>query len=258
MDKITNIKGIILDYGATIDSDGKHWSEVIWEGYCQMSLPVTKEQFREAYIFAERYIQITPTCVDADYNFYQLMQTRIGIQLDLMISQGWLSEENFRTALRMASEGEMPILDNISELSEHFSNVIAGYCYDFARRCTLDAIPIIEHLAGSYPLALVSNFYGNLRSVLRDFGLLRCFEVVVDSTEAGVRKPSPDIYRLAIQQLGCQAGEVLVIGDSYAKDIAPALQLGCKAIQVKGQGWETDSVQFEPSVTSLIQLYDVL
>ncbi len=258
MDKLTNVKGIILDYGATIDSNGKHWSEVIWEGYCQMSLPVTKEQFREAYIFAERYIQITPTCVNPDDNFYQLMQTRVGIQLDLMISQGWLSEENFRTALRMASEGEMPILDNISELSEHFSNVIAGYCYDFARRCTLDAIPIIEHLSCTYPLALVSNFYGNLRSVLQDFGLLRCFEVVVDSAEAGVRKPSTDIYQLAISQLGCAAEEVLVIGDSYSKDIEPALRLGCQAVQIKGQGWESDTAGYEPSITSLIQLYDIL
>ena len=47
------MKGLILDYGATIDSNGKHWSEVLWEGYCQVSLPITKDQFREAYIYIQ-------------------------------------------------------------------------------------------------------------------------------------------------------------------------------------------------------------
>ena len=29
----TKIKGIIFDYGGTIDSRGDHWSEVIWKAY---------------------------------------------------------------------------------------------------------------------------------------------------------------------------------------------------------------------------------
>ena len=28
---ITKVKGILFDYGGTIDSDGLHWAEVIWE-----------------------------------------------------------------------------------------------------------------------------------------------------------------------------------------------------------------------------------
>ena len=27
------IKGIIFDYGGTIDSNGLHWAEVIWKAY---------------------------------------------------------------------------------------------------------------------------------------------------------------------------------------------------------------------------------
>ena len=250
-----------MDYGATIDSNGKHWSEVIWEGYCLMSLPVTKEQFREAYIFAERYVQITPECVHPDENFYALMQVRVGIQLQLMLAQGWLSEDHMRTALRMSSaDGEEPIIDGVSELADHFADVIAGYCYDYARRCTLDAIPVVEYLAQKYDLALVSNFYGNLRAVLQDFGLLRCFKVVIDSAEAGVRKPDPAIYQQAIDQLGMTSDDVIVIGDSYHKDILPALSLGCSAIMVKGTGWNgpQEACDFEPSVSTLMELQTML
>ena len=47
MNHIDNLKGVIFDYGGTIDSRGVHWSEVIWDGYCDAGVAVTKEQFRE-------------------------------------------------------------------------------------------------------------------------------------------------------------------------------------------------------------------
>ena len=52
--KMGNIKGIIFDYGGTIDSRGVHWSEIIWNGYQIAQINVTKEQFSECYVFAER------------------------------------------------------------------------------------------------------------------------------------------------------------------------------------------------------------
>ena len=247
------MKGIILDYGATLDSGGKHWSEVIWEGYCQMSLPVTKEQFREAYIFAERYLQMTQV-VKPDYTFFSLMQARVGIQMTLMVQQGWLTEGDLRTSYKMSSEGEMPTIDSVEELQQHFVDVIAGYCYDYARRCTAEAAPVVEYLSEKYECALVSNFYGNLLAVLQDFGLSRCFSVVIDSTEVGVRKPNPEIYRLAIKKLGMTPDEITVI------DIEPALALGCHAIRVGGTSWDASDAkpEFQPTITSLLQLYDML
>jgi putative hydrolase of the HAD superfamily len=254
------MKGIILDYGATIDSNGKHWSEVLWESYCRVSLPVTKEQFRDAYIYAERYVGLNPEAIAPEYNFFELMQVRVGIQMDYLVQHGALSEEILHTTLALISEGEMPILENMHDLTGHFVDVISGFCYDYARRCTNDAIPLLEHFFGKYEFALVSNFYGNLRAVLQDFGLTRYFAHVIDSTEVGIRKPDPAIFRLAIERMGLQPEEVTVVGDSYRKDIEPALSLGCKAIWVKGSGWEDseEAVQFEPSITSLIQLYDLL
>lgn len=49
-----NIEGIIFDYGGTIDSRGVHWSWVIWDGYRHAGAGVGLEQFREAYVYAER------------------------------------------------------------------------------------------------------------------------------------------------------------------------------------------------------------
>ena len=43
------IKGIIFDYGGTIDSNGMHWAEVIWMAYQAEEVPVSKEIFRSGY-----------------------------------------------------------------------------------------------------------------------------------------------------------------------------------------------------------------
>lgn len=254
------MQGLILDYGATIDSNGKHWSEVLWEGYCSVSLPITKEQFREAYVYAERYISFNPEIIQSDYNFFRLMQIRIGIQVDYLLQQGMLSEPMLRTTLKIISDGELPILENMTELSGHFVDIIAGYCYDYARRCTLEAIPLLDKLSSKYVCSIVSNFYGNLAAVLQDFGILRCFRYVIDSSVVGIRKPDPGIFEVALDKMGLPAKEVTVIGDSYRKDIAPAISLGCKAIWVKGDGWDNNDkeIEFEPTVSSILQLYDML
>ena len=57
----TDIKGVIFDYGGTIDSRGDHWSEVIWDGYREAGVQVTKEQFRDCYVYAERELAKTTT-----------------------------------------------------------------------------------------------------------------------------------------------------------------------------------------------------
>ena len=154
----------------------------------------------------------------------------------------------------------MPIIDDVRELAQHFVDIIAGYCYDYARRCTLEASSLIEQVSDRYECALVSNFYGNLKAVLQDFGLARCFRYVIDSAEVGVRKPDPAIFQLAIDKLGLKPDDVTVIGDSYRKDILPALSLGCHAIWIKGSNWDKadDSIHYEPCATSIFQLLDML
>lgn len=64
---------------------------------------------------------------------------------------------------------------------------------------------------------LVSNFYGNIQSVLKDFELDDFFSDVIESSVVGVRKPDPTIYRLGVEALKLPAENVLVVGDSFRK-----------------------------------------
>ena len=56
------IKSLIFDYGGTLDTDGLHWSHVLWEAYTRTAaqLPqarglgeITWEAFRAAYVYGE-------------------------------------------------------------------------------------------------------------------------------------------------------------------------------------------------------------
>ena len=99
---------------------------------------------------------------------------------------------------------------------------------------------MLELLSQHYPMMLVSNFYGNVDSVLRDFDLRRYFRGVIESAVVGVRKPNPVIFKLGVDVLELPESEVLVIGDSLKKDIIPAESLGCQVLWLKGKGWTPD------------------
>lgn len=218
MNWLEGIKGVIFDYGGTIDSRGVHWSEVLWEGWQHAGVEVSKEDFREAYVHAERELAKNPIIAPTD-NFLELLRKKVRIELSV------LGIENETTV-----------------------ESIAGYCYDAARHCVEEARPVLDSLSKDYPLVLVSNFYGNVAAVLADFDLLRYFPKIIESAVVGVRKPDPAIFQLGVDALGLPADQVLVVGDSLKKDIIPAESIGCHTAWIKGKGWTADEdAQTHPS-----------
>ena len=236
MNHIDNLKGVIFDYGGTIDSRGVHWSEVIWDGYCDAHVAVTKEQFRECYVFAERELAKVRHILP-HHNFHDLLLIKMRIELGYLAEQGLLNA------------------DSIEPLAAQ----TALYCYRAARSSVEEARPVLEALYARYPMVLVSNFYGNVESVLADFDLRRYFRDIIESAVVGVRKPDPKIFQLGVDALGLKPEEVLVIGDSYKKDIVPAESIGCHVAWIKGKGWTADEdAQMHPNIIkNLREILDV-
>ena len=239
MENIKDIKGIIFDYGGTIDSRGVHWSEIIWDGYRAVGVPVGKETFREAYVYAERALAKTRIILPGD-NFHDLLLKKMHIELRWLVENGYVNY-------------------NAQEL-EQKSKDVAQYCYEAARGSVEEARPTLEALAERYPMVLVSNFYGNVDEVLRDFDLRRSFRGVIESAVVGVRKPDARIFRLGVVALGLEPEEVLVVGDSLRKDILPAESIGCKVAWLKGKGWtaEEDAATHPAQIHRLSDLLTLL
>lgn len=81
------------------------------------------------------------------------------------------------------------------------------------------------------PKGIISNWDSNLQKQLELLNPVT-FSPVIGSMEAGISKPGPELYRLAIQKSGVKPGEILYIGDSVKLDIEPALKMGIKAVLI--------------------------
>jgi putative hydrolase of the HAD superfamily len=83
-------------------------------------------------------------------------------------------------------------------------------------------------------LGVVSNSDGRVEEALRAAGLRQYFDVVIDSTHAGVEKPDPTIFRAALEALDVEPGEALYVGDLYEVDVVGANAAGMAAVLLTG------------------------
>jgi putative hydrolase of the HAD superfamily len=221
---MSSIKGIIFDYGGTIDTNGIHWGELIWEEYQAAGAGVDRESFREAYVYGERSLAKTPIIEPSD-TFRTLLSKKMKLQA------GYLRDLP-GTELRAGIEEE-----------------IAQRCYDKVLDTLACTRAVVDTLSVHYPMVLVTNFYGNMPVVLKEFALDSCFKSIVESSVVGLRKPDPALFALGVKSLGYKPEEIAVIGDSYRKDIYPASVLGCRTIWIKKVCWAEEPVEkgHEPS-----------
>ena len=229
------IKGIIFDYGGTLDSRGVHWSEVLWQGYQAAGVPIDKETFRKAYVEGERALARERIILPQD-NFHTLLRKKVALEISYLPEQP----------------------DQCTR--DKWVDQIAAFCDQAARTCINEARPMLEQLHERYPMMLVSNFYGNIDEVLRDYGIRHLFKGIIESAVVGVRKPNPTLFRLGVDALELDPSEVLVVGDSLRKDIEPAEQLGCQVLWLKGKGWtaEEDSQTHPHTIRCVTEVLDHL
>ena len=194
------IKGILIDFGGTIDSDGVHWFDAFSEAYALVA-DIPHDLLWDAYVHTERTLGANPIIKPSD-TFCKTLQTKIALQTEYMQSKGLVFTKQ---------------------------DTVLDYCYNkVVRHISSVSKPILEKLHAKYPMVLVTNFYGNMHTVLEEFGLSHLFKDVIESSVVGIRKPDPAIFRLGVERLGLQPSETVMIGDSYEKDILPAQSIGCK------------------------------
>ncbi|HTK80685.1 MAG TPA: HAD family hydrolase [Bacteroidota bacterium] len=203
------MKGLLFDFGGTIDSDGVHWSEKFWDYYGKFNVPVQKPDFERAFVATERELGEVPVLKQA--TFYETLHKQLRLQFKF---------------LKLDPKG--PQLQ-----------AMLDECYQDVDRTVLKAKELIEKLSEHYRLGIVSNFYGNLEIVCREFDLYRYFTAYVDSVVVGLRKPDPAIWELGLKKLEVRPENGWTIGDSYERDVVPGKALGCTTIWLKGKTWNS-------------------
>ena len=77
---------------------------------------------------------------------------------------------------------------------------------------------------------VTNNLLDEQRDKLRHCGLDRFVDELVVSGETGMSKPDPRIFQIALERLACAPDETVMVGDSWAADVAGARAAGIRAI----------------------------
>lgn len=148
------------------------------------------------------------------------------VSVEQQFDSGALSAAGAFTRILEAA-GARPRPDLVAELVRADAEYMTAGCRPYD-----DAVPFLEQLAArGVKTALVSNCGANTRPLLADLNLIPLADEVILSCEVGCAKPSPEIYRTALDALGVAAAEAVMV-DDQAPYCAGAAALGIRAIQI--------------------------
>lgn len=93
------------------------------------------------------------------------------------------------------------------------------------------AADILGYLSGKYRLHIITNGFGEVQyRKLRSSRIDRFFSEIIHSERAGVKKPDPRIFHLALELAGVPAGRTVMVGDSLEADVLGARSAGLQTI----------------------------
>lgn len=229
------MKAILFDFGGTLDTDGIHWSEKFWDVYQFFNVHVTKQQYEEAYVFSENNMQVK---VKPGDTLEATLKKQVTMQIEYLTDKKYLiTISNESLINKIHSKCFTEVLGNIKTIEE-----------------------ILKRLRQNYILGVVSNFYGNLSLVLDNLKIKELFDIFIDSTLVGIKKPDPQIFQIALNRIGIYSSDTVVIGDSYDRDIQPAKILGCTTIWLDGKSWTKpkDTSDADYRINSIKEVENIL
>jgi putative hydrolase of the HAD superfamily len=193
---------ILFDFGGTLDSDGQHWLTRFFTLYDRAGFTIPRPEIANAFYYA------VDTCYAdagvASFGLKPLVDYHVHLQFEALSIRDPLNEK-------------------------HLADKFRSDCEFFLK----DRLRLLTRMKTAYRLGIVSNFYGNLSTVLQEAQLSQFFEVIIDSNRVGLRKPDPQIFLLALNRLDLPGRQVIFVGDSFARDIVPATKTGMRAIWLK-------------------------
>ncbi len=111
--------------------------------------------------------------------------------------------------------------DLIHTLSEDYINHLSSFNHLFP-----NTVEVLDYLRPNYKLHIITNGFQEIQGKkLRNSGIYDYFDQIIDSEMAGVKKPNPIIFKLALEKAKVEPYRSLMIGDSLEADI-----LGAKAV----------------------------
>lgn len=162
---------------------------------------------------------------------------------------------------------EVPLVDLMGECLERYGALDEynlGQCLELFynalqedRKLVAGAVELLHGLKErGMSIGLISDVAWGLPSEysMRDiqhFGLDQFFDDYVFSTDVGLRKPHPKVFKIALSNLGVTASEAMYIGNSLAHDIKGAKGVGMRAVLKRSKYCPPAEVEADHVISSL-------
>jgi putative hydrolase of the HAD superfamily len=191
-----------LDFGGVIDSDGVHNRTQFWTAVQTDIRGRTQHEFQQAYTVADRTLLETGAAENASlFELNYLMFHLIATHLRIFDPAWVLKGASFVTDVQST---------------------------------------VIERLSKIAPIVIISNFTGNLKTILRDFRIDPFVTAVIESfhetriSQEKIEKPDIRMFQKALNYLpqGAQLRDAVMVGDNFERDLKPAALLGMQTVWI--------------------------
>jgi HAD superfamily hydrolase (TIGR01549 family) len=109
--------------------------------------------------------------------------------------------------------------------------------YQQLRRPLPGALALLQALRPHYRIGVVTNNrLAEQEEKLRHLGMRDYVDALVTSEEVGLPKPHPRIFEVALERLGAQPAETVMVGDNWQADVVGALAVGIRPLWLNRMG----------------------
>jgi putative hydrolase of the HAD superfamily len=210
------LEAVLFDYGHTLIYFDERPHEQLFEAYEQINRLLAERVKRDvpgAQVLIEKVSKAVDDEIQRDYATGREEEVEIAGLYD--------------AALRgLGIELDVEVIEQVMEMEQHgwLGAVHAGP----------DVVTTLDTLkASGLRLGIVSNaaYLPRLMVAQLDaLGLRGYFDGVSFSSEVGVRKPHPAIYRDALRKLAVEPSKALFVGDRLREDVEGPKRLGMRAV----------------------------
>jgi putative hydrolase of the HAD superfamily len=198
------LRAILFDMGGTLDGDGLHWLDRFVALYQSFGVKLPREMIRAAFDEAERQSAVDESIMSS--NLEQMIELHVK----------WQTKH-------------LGLKD--PELEQH---LVGGFIEPVREAASENARLLATLVERGFELGVVSNGCGNVEKLCADFGYAPYLSVIVDSRRVGISKPDPAIFHYATEKLGGHPAAMMMVGDSFERDVAPAKKAGMKTAWLEG------------------------
>lgn len=119
--------------------------------------------------------------------------------------------------------------------------------------------------ANRYKIGLISDCSSEVPAAWKDTPFALLIDVPIFSCIAGVKKPDPRIYRMALDRLGVDAKDCLYVGDGSSHELSGAQEVGMHSVLIRvpyetgADAYRIDQEEWRgPVVSSLSEVIGLL